>query len=149
MSTTESRRREWMDALALADAARLRDAWDALPAPPDYHVVRGPETGLVMARARAGNTGRRFNLGEMTVTRCTVGLEGGIMGHAWIAGTSPEHARLAALFDALMQLPERSAWLRETLIEPLLDARRERLARRAGDVAPSRVDFFTLVRGED
>lgn len=149
MSTTESRRREWMGALALADGATLREAWDALPARPEYRVVRGPETGLVMVRARAGNTGRRFNLGEMSVTRCSVGLEGGVMGHAWIAGIRPEHARLAALFDALLQLPERAGELRATLVEPLLLARREHLARRAGEVSPSKVDFFTLVRGED
>lgn len=149
MSTTESRRREWMGALALADGARLREAWDALPAAPEYRLIRGPETGLVMVRARAGNTGRRFNLGEMTVTRCSVGLADGIMGHAWVAGIKPEHARLAALFDALMQLPERSDELRATLVEPLLRARSAHLARRAGEVLPSMVDFFTLVRGED
>ena len=149
MSTTESRRREWMGALALADGARLRDAWDTLPAAPEYRIIRGPETGLVMVRARAGNTGRRFNLGEMTVTRCTVGLADGIMGHAWIKGIRPEHARLAALFDALMQLPDRSEELRASLVEPLLRDRRDRLARRAGEVLPSKVDFFTLVRGED
>ncbi len=149
MSTTESRRREWMGALALADGDRLREAWDALPAAPEYRLIRGPETGLVMVRARAGNTGRRFNLGEMTVTRCTVGLADGIMGHAWIAGVRPDHARLAALFDALMQLPERSEVLRASLVEPLLRDRSAHLARRAGEVLPSKVDFFTLVRGED
>ncbi len=149
MSTTESRRREWMGALALADGARLQEAWDALPAAPEYRVIRGPETGLVMVRARAGNTGRRFNLGEMTVTRCTVGLGDGIMGHAWIAGIKPEHARLAALFDALMQIPHHSEEIGVTLIEPLLRDRGEHLARRAEEVRPSKVDFFTLVRGED
>ena len=62
MSTTESRRREWMGALALAEGDRLRAAWEALAAAPEYSVMRGPETGLVMVRARAGNSGRRFNL---------------------------------------------------------------------------------------
>ena len=149
MSTIETRRREWMKALALADGARLQRVWEALPAPPEYRIVRGPETGLVMVRGRAGNTGQRFNLGEMTVTRCSVALESGVMGHAWIAGMRPEHARLAALFDALMQLPERSAGLAESLVAPLLRERAERLARRAGEVRASKVDFFTLVRGED
>lgn len=149
MSTTQSRRRQWMGALALADGARLREAWEGLAVAPEYRVIRGPETGLVMVRARAGNTGRRFNLGEMTVTRCTVGLADGIMGHAWIAGIRPEHARLAALFDALMQIPHRSEEVGVTLIEPLLRDRVEHLARRADEVRPSKVDFFTLVRGED
>lgn len=149
MSTIESRRREWMGALALADGACLQEAWESLAAPPGYRVIRGPETGLVMVRARAGNAGRRFNLGEMTVTRCSVGLDDGTMGHAWLAGVRPEQARLAALFDALLQVPGRSDELYDSLVRPLMHRRRRRLARRAAEVGPSRVDFFTLVRGED
>lgn len=149
MSTAQTQRQEWMAALALADLAQLHEAWEGLSAHPKYRIVRGPETGLVMVRARTGNTGQRFNLGEMTVTRCSVGLEDGIMGHAWIAGITPDHARLAALFDALMQIPERAEVLKTTLVEPLRHARHAHLARRKADVMPSRVDFFTLVRGED
>lgn len=149
MSTAKTQRQEWMAAFALADLAQLHEAWEGLSAHPKYRIVRGPETGLVMVRARAGNTGQRFNLGEMTVTRCSVGLEHGIMGHAWIAGITPDHARLAALFDALMQIPERAEVLKATLVEPLRHARHAHLARRKADVMPSRVDFFTLVRGED
>ena len=149
MSTKQTQRQEWMAALALADEGRLRDAWDNMAERPDYQVVRGPETGLVMVRARSGNVGERFNLGEMTVTRCSVGLAGGIMGHAFIGGMKPDHACLAAIFDALMQLPERREELRRQLIEPLLRKRREYLIRRCDEVRPSRVDFFTLVRGEE
>lgn len=149
MSTPQIRRSQWMGALALAGTDRLQGAWDALAAPPEYILVRGPETGLVMVRARSGNGGQRFNLGEMTVTRCSVSLQGGIMGHAWISGMRPDHARLAALFDAMLQDPRHSDELCRTLVEPLLLARKEHLARRAHEVRPSRVDFFTLVRGED
>ena len=77
MSTEETTRQEWMSALALAPETRLREAWESLPAKPQYKIVRGPETGLVMIRARAGNSGERFNLGEMTVTRCTVNVDDG------------------------------------------------------------------------
>lgn len=149
MSTEQTQRQEWMAALALADEGRLRDAWDSMAARPEYRIVRGPETGLVMVRARSGNVGERFNLGEMTVTRCSVGLADGIMGHAFIGGIKPEHACLAAVFDAFMQLPERREDLRRGLIEPLRRERREHLARRHAEVSPSRVDFFTLVRGDD
>ena len=149
MSTEQTQRQEWMAALALADEGRLRDAWDNMAERPDYQVVRGPETGLVMVRARSGNVGERFNLGEMTVTRCSVGLAGGVMGHAFIGGMKPDHACLAAIFDALMQLPERREELRRQLIEPLLRKRREYLIRRCDEVRPSRVDFFTLVRGDE
>lgn len=149
MSTKQTQRQEWMAALALADEGRLREAWDSMAERPDYRVVRGPETGLVMVRARSGNVGERFNLGEMTVTRCSVGLADGVMGHAFIGGMKPDHACLAAVFDALMQLPKRREELRQELIEPLLRRRRERLARRHDEVRPTRVDFFTLVRGEE
>ena len=149
MSTAQTQRQEWMTALALADLARLHEAWEGMLEHPEYRIVRGPETGLVMVRGRAGNTGQRFHLGEMTVTRCSVGLENGVMGHAWIAGIKPDHARLAALFDALMQIPERAEALKSTLVDPLRNARHAHLARRQAEVMPSRVDFFTLVRGDD
>jgi alpha-D-ribose 1-methylphosphonate 5-triphosphate synthase subunit PhnG len=149
MSTEETTRQEWMSALALAPETRLREAWASLSAKPQYKIVRGPETGLVMVRGRAGNSGERFNLGEMTVTRCTVNVGDGIMGHAFITGLSHEHARLAAVFDALLQLPERGDVLRRTLIGPLQKERQRHLARRRDEVQPSRVDFFTLVRGDE
>lgn len=149
MSTEETTRQEWMAALALAPEARLKEAWDGLPQQPQYKLVRGPETGLVMVRARTGNSGERFNLGEMTVTRCTVNVSEGIMGHAFIGGLSHEHARLAAVFDALLQLPERGEDLRRTLISPLQQERQAHLTSRRDEVRPSRVDFFTLVRGEE
>ncbi|MDY0307599.1 MAG: phosphonate C-P lyase system protein PhnG [Desulfovibrionaceae bacterium] len=142
-------RQEWMAALALAPEARLREAWDGLAAQPQYKVVRGPETGLVMVRARTGNSGERFNLGEMTVTRCTVGLGEGILGHAFIGGLSHEHARLAAVFDALLQLPEKGEDLRRALIGSLQQERQTHLAGRRDEVRPSRVDFFTLARGDE
>ncbi len=70
--------------------------------------MRGPEGGLVMVRGRAGGGGAPFNLGEMTVTRCTVRLGSGLVGHAYVAGREPRRAELAALVDALMQDPERA-----------------------------------------
>lgn len=149
MSTEETTRQEWMAALALAPEIRLREAWESLPAQPRFKIVRGPETGLVMVRGRAGNSGERFNLGEMTVTRCTVNVGDGIMGHAFITGLSHEHARLAAVFDALLQMPDRREVLRRTLIGPLQKERQRHLARRRDEVQPSRVDFFTLVRGDE
>ncbi len=148
MSTVQSARQEWMALLALADERRLRAVWDGLDERPEYRVVRGPETGLVMVRARAGNTGTRFNLGEMSVTRCTVALASGVIGHAWIAGTKAEHARLAALFDAMLQAQDTGDLLL-AVVEPLRQARSAHLVRRRAEVRPSRVDFFTLVRGED
>jgi len=141
-------RQHWMSVLALASREELERGWSDLPTRPDYRRLRGPEVGLVMVRGRAGGTGTRFNLGEMTVTRCSVELADGTTGHAYAGGRDRRHAELSAVFDALLQRDDGGA-LRRTLLEPLArvqQARREAATARA---AASRVEFFTMVRGED
>jgi alpha-D-ribose 1-methylphosphonate 5-triphosphate synthase subunit PhnG len=138
-----------MSVLALASTSELEASWGALPDAPAYRVLRRPEVGLVMVRGRAGGTGVRFNLGEMTVTRCTVQLADGTLGHAWVGGGDRRHAELAAVFDALLQDASRTAALAESVIAPLARAREERRNAALARVAASRVEFFTMVRGED
>jgi alpha-D-ribose 1-methylphosphonate 5-triphosphate synthase subunit PhnG len=138
-----------MAAFALASLEDLEAAWAALPNPPDYRRLRGPDAGLVMVRGRAGGTGGAFNLGEMTVTRCTVQIGDDLLGHAYIAGTDPRHAELAAVFDALMQDPVRAAELEQTLVAPLVHRRDARRREDSAKIARSRVEFFAMVRGED
>lgn len=142
-------RRRWMTALAMAPLDDLEAAWVKLPNPPDYGRLRGPETGLIMVRGRAGGTGAAFNLGEMTVTRCTVQVDDAVVGHAYLAGTNARHAELAAVFDALMQDPARRPALEEGLVAPLLHKRETRLHEEATRIAGSKVEFFTVVRGEN
>ena len=77
---------------------------------PAHTIIRGPEGGLVMVRARAGGGGAAFNLGEMTVTRCTVRTKTGFVGHAYVAGREERRAELAALVDALMQDNDRRGY---------------------------------------
>ena len=116
---------------------------------PDHGVrdLKPVESGLVMLRGRIGGDGAPFNLGEATVTRAVVELPTGERGFAHILGRDAEAARLAAIADALWR---REAGDVETLI---LAPIAERLAAEAGqaraETAATRVDFFTLVRGED
>ena len=114
-------RRRWMAVLARADADDLaaRALGDVAGA---ITVLRGPEAGLVMVRGRAGGGGAPFNLGEMTVTRCTVRTDAGLVGHAYVAGRNERLAELAALADALLQDPARQTALLRQVIEPLADA---------------------------
>ena len=134
-------RQERMRLLALASVERLEAGLSAIT-PPDYEVVRGPETGLVMIRGRVGNTGDAFNMGEALATRCVVSLKGGCLGYAWILGED-------ALYDALWQRDGYAEPLDRELL-PALEAERARRVREdAAAVEPTRVDFFTLVRGED
>jgi alpha-D-ribose 1-methylphosphonate 5-triphosphate synthase subunit PhnG len=142
-------RQRWMSVLALASTDDLERGWSDLAVRPGYRRVRGPEVGLVMVRARAGGTGARFNLGEMTVTRCSVELEDGTMGHAYAGGRDRRHAELSAVFDALLQRPATTELLQGTLVEPLARAQNARRQATATRAAASRVEFFTMVRGED
>lgn len=143
MSDTEARRR-WMGVLARASAgeiaARLRDA----PALPAHERLRGPETGLVMARGRQGGDGAPFNLGEMTVTRCSVSLGGARVGHAYVAGRDARQAELAAVLDAALQDAALRPALMDAVVEPLAAVQAERAARTARKAAATRVDFSTL-----
>ena len=149
MAAEHAARRRWMSVLAQATGAEIERAWQALPEPPDYHVVRRPEVGLVMVRGRAGGSGAPFNLGEMTVTRCTVDLPSGMAGHGYVAGRDVRHAELAAVFDALLQNPLLTTRLEEAVIAPLEAGQREHRRQMAARSAPTRVEFFTLVRGDD
>lgn len=142
-------RQAWMALLARADIKTLEGAWSALDDKPAYAVLRAPEVGMAMVRARAGGEGRQFNFGEMTLTRCVVQIDGGPLGHAYIAGRDKRHAMLAAVFDALLQTPERHAAIDAAVLQPT----RQRLAgerkQTARKVAATRVDFFTMVRGHN
>jgi alpha-D-ribose 1-methylphosphonate 5-triphosphate synthase subunit PhnG len=137
-------RQRCMAALARADAAFLDARWAALGEPPGYRLLRGPEVGLVMVRGRAGGSGEPFNLGEMTVTRCSVQLDDGRIGHAYVAGRKPRQAEIAALADALLQDPAGRADLLAELIEPLEAAEDARRRRTSAKTAATRVEFFTV-----
>ncbi len=146
--TSAPTRAAWMSVLAQAQAPVLRDLMAALGARPDFAWLRRPETGTVMVQGRAGGTGAAFNLGEMTVTRCALRLADGRVGHGYVAGRDLDQARDAALCDALLQGPEAAA-VEAGVIAPLRAARDADAAARGARAAATRVDFFTLVRGED
>ena len=91
-------RKRVTDLLARAEREELDSAWEQLAEKPVVQPVRGPETGLVMVRGRIGGGGSPFNLGEDTVTRTTIRLASGKVGHGHALGTDKECSRLAAIF---------------------------------------------------
>src|SRR5262245_56280426 len=112
----------------------MLEAWAARQPHTPFTWLRAPESGLAMVRARAGGTGAKFNLGEMTVTRCALRLESGAVGVAYIAGRSHRKAELAALADAWLNTPEARERVERELIEPLrvrLEAEAARQQRKA------------------
>ena len=143
----QEQRRRWLAVLARAATDQLEARW-AETGQPALTLLRQPETGLVMARGRAGGTGQRFNLGEITVTRCAVQSADGHIGHGYVAGRDKRKAELVASFDALLQAQSRRAALLERVVEPLAAAQAAARAATARKAAATRVEFFTLVRGE-
>ncbi len=142
---TNQERRDWLAVLARATLAQLQAlAPEPLPAP---QYVRAAEIGMVMLRARAGGTGDAFNLGEASVTRCALRLEGGPLGVGYTLGRERRKAELIALFDALLQDPMRHAELFVAVIEPLAAAQSLQRDAERHAAAQSRVEFFTFVRG--
>lgn len=145
-----AKRQSWIATLAKAELLQLENQLKQLQPVPQYTFLRPPEIGLTMVRGRAGGTGKIFNLGEMTLTRCVVQLKQQpvITGFGYVAGRSQRHAELAAVCDALMQHPQWAKRVQQTVIKPLqAEATRQREVKHR-QTAATQVNFFTMVRGE-
>ncbi|MDJ0685464.1 MAG: phosphonate C-P lyase system protein PhnG [Alphaproteobacteria bacterium] len=150
-SQSEARRR-WLRLMALSETRQLAEIWDALPTAPETRVLRRPEVGLAMVRGRAGGAGAAFNLGEMTVTRCSVGAVDSrtrthIEGIGAIGGRDRDKAALIARLDAAYQDSGCDIAARENALNNLSAALEERQATQAAKTAATRVEFFTMERG--
>lgn len=141
-------RQAWLGLLAKAPAEALARLWRAQGPVPAHRVLRAPQVGAVMLRGRAGAVGAPFNLGEMSVTRASVRLESGEIGHGYVQGRNKTHALTAALIDAAMQTGA-APRLEAEVLAPLRAALAAGKATRAGKAAATKVEFFTLMRGED
>ena len=142
-------RQHWMSVLSHSDPASLAAKMVALNISADYETLRAPETGLVQLQGRMGGTGERFFAGDATLTRAAVRLSNGTVGYSWVLGRDKAHAERCAVIDALMQQPTHFQTLLETLITTLEADRTARIAARQAEINASRVDFFTLVRGDN
>lgn len=142
-------RQRWLSVLAHSNAAMLETHFQALNLQPAFTLVRPAEIGLTRLQARMGATGNRFVMGDATVTRAVVQLEDGTLGYSYLLGRDKAHAERCALLDALLQQPETRPLLEEKIITPLAAWREEQRQLRAREIASSKVDFFTLVRGDN
>jgi len=136
-----------MAVLAHSDAADIADRLGAI-AVPAHEDLREPENGLVMLRGRIGGDGAPFNLGEATVSRAAVRLAGGEVGFGYTLGRDRQKAWMIALCDALVQSDEFSDAVEANVLAPLRAAMIAEQRRKARETAATRVDFYTLVRGE-
>jgi alpha-D-ribose 1-methylphosphonate 5-triphosphate synthase subunit PhnG len=114
-----------------------------------YTELRPAEVGLVMLRGRIGGDGAAFNIGEASVARAAVQLASGEKGFGYVLGRDRRKARLVALCDALWQSDSYRQSVEQCVLAPLRLAQQQRRAVARAQTAATRVDFFTLVRGED
>ena len=144
----QSHRRGVMTVLTRSDAAEIALHLDSLGPLPANEDLRPPESGLVMVRGRIGGDGPPFNFGEATVTRAAVKLETGETGFGYVLGRDLAKARLVALCDALVQNATYRNVIERNVVAPIrtrVDTARQR---KQQQVAATKVEFFTLVRGE-
>ncbi len=142
-------RKAAMAAFASATGDELRRLADAAGLALEAEVLRGPETGLVTVRGRIGGGGAPFNTGEATGTRATVRLPSGEIGHAYALGRDKEKVRLAAILDASWCDEETREVVETKVVAPLVRLQAGADAKRRAETAATKVDFFTMVRGED
>jgi alpha-D-ribose 1-methylphosphonate 5-triphosphate synthase subunit PhnG len=143
----QAQRKAAMAVLAHSDVAEIARRLEPV-ALPDYENLREPENGLVMLRGRIGGDGAPFNLGEATVSRAAVRLATGEVGFGYVLGRDRRKAQMIALCDALVQSNEFSEAVEESVLTPLRAAMVSERDRRAAETAATRVDFYTMVRGE-
>ena len=143
----KAQRKAAMVVLAHATAAEIAGRLAAISLP-IHENLREAENGLVMVRGRIGGDGAPFNLGEATISRAAVRLASGEVGFGYTLGRDGEKAKMIALCDALVQSGEFADEVETRVIAPLRAAMLARRSARAAEAAATRVDFYTMVRGE-
>ncbi len=143
----QAQRQAAMVVLAHSDAAEIASRLETI-AVPAHENLREGENGLVMVRGRIGGDGAPFNLGEATVSRAAVRLSTGEVGFGYTLGRDTQKARMIALCDALVQSNEFVDAVEANVLAPLRAVMITQQDRKAKETAATRVDFYTLVRGE-
>jgi alpha-D-ribose 1-methylphosphonate 5-triphosphate synthase subunit PhnG len=143
----QQRRKAAMAVLAHSDAADIASRLGGIDLPA-HENLREPENGLVMVRGRIGGDGAPFNLGEATVSRAAVRLATGEIGFGYALGRDRDKARMIALCDALIQNSDHAGAIENHVLAPLHAALVSERKQKAAETAATRVDFYTMVRGE-
>ena len=141
------KRKSWMSLLATSSQSDLLNLWEQKKIKVNYVWLRTPEIGSIMAQGRMGVTGDKFNIGEVTITRCSLKLNCGTIGHSYVQGRSKKKAEISALCDALMQT-KMSKEINKNIIIPLEKIKKDNKDKILSKAEATKVNFFTLVRGE-
>ncbi|MCZ8261586.1 MAG: phosphonate C-P lyase system protein PhnG [Beijerinckiaceae bacterium] len=142
-----ARRQGHFATLARAGLAEVEAVLAEAPAIPNFNMLKRPETGTIMVEGRAGGAGRRFNLGEATMTRCAIRLDDGTLGFSYALGRDTAKAQKAAVLDALLQKEGPDGPLHSAMLR-LGERQKQARAQASRKAAATKVEFFTMVRGE-
>ena len=141
------KRKFWMSLLATSNKNDLLNLWKQKKIKISYEWLRQPEIGSIMAHGKMGVTGDKFNIGEVTITRCSLKLDCGTIGHSYVQGRSKKKAEISAICDALLQT-KMFKEVNENIIIPLEKIKKDKRDKILSKAEATKVDFFTLVRGE-
>lgn len=149
LSESNQARQQLLSVLAKSKLKDIKSFWKGSLEDQEFVTIRPPQTGMVMSVARAGASGEPFNLGEVSVTRCAVRLPSGETGIGYVTGSSKDHALHIAVIDALAQNSTHQKALHEQLITPLQEKLQQASTQQQEKAEETKVDFFTMVRGEN
>lgn len=141
-------RQKNLSILAKAPLSNMLEYWEGINIDATFNFLKKPEVGMAMVRAQAGSGGENFNMGEMTMTRCVVRLDSTEIGYGFVAGRSKKKSELVALIDACWQKKSLKNIIEEKIIAPLhcVQISKEKII--SENTESSKVNFFTMVRGE-
>lgn len=139
-------RQHWISVLSRADYSAIESLWERIDIQESYTTIREPEIGMAQVRGRFSNKGNRFNVGDVTITRASVALDSGEVGHCYMVGRHKDKAVLCAYLDGVLQMDAYRDTVMAQLITPLHDAYLEHLKNQKQDIETSKVDFFTMAR---
>jgi alpha-D-ribose 1-methylphosphonate 5-triphosphate synthase subunit PhnG len=137
-------RSAWLGILARAGAAEIEVLLGGAPPLPAFERLRGPEAGMAMLRGRMGGAGDAFNLGEMTIARCSIRDAAGRIGHGYAAGRDLRQVELIARLDAALQDEALCPLYAAAVLAPLAAEQAAARAATEARAAATEVKFFTL-----
>ena len=137
-------RQAWLGTLSRSSAEALAASLEHAPPLPTFSLLRGPEIGMSMVRGRAGGGGNAFNLGEITVARCSIRDAAGRVGHGYAIGRNMQQVELIARLDAALQDPVLYPAYEQAVLIPLAMAAQARRDDMAAKAAATDVQFLTL-----
>lgn len=141
-------RQQLLAVLSKCSSKDIKALWQPLNLTPNYQLLKSPEIGMVMVKAKTGGNGSPFNMGEMTVTRTVLRLDSNQMGYGYIAGRDKDKSLLIAMIDACYQVADWQSEINQKVLEPLQAQHNQAYQAHAQQVEKTKVNFFTMVRGE-